>query len=278
LFTFFLLFIISSCQLEGDKLMNLDENFHYPLEVGNRWEYSTQNKFFNPRPDSIISVITEPSIYGQSEVTISKQQILDNSVNSYCFRQHLKQGDYPELYSEAYYNNQPEGLYLYAYRGTATILPRQAAKKIRFKNRTYNDIRQLVKELTDNRYFLPLSQTDSLNYEYPPLRVIAYPFKIGSEWIYRYYDPILISKKIDKSETLETPAGTFFTYRVQWFYDLDSNGKWDDGIHVNEYYSGIGLVKRSFLIQNVELTTKNLIDIGLIDYSEEYELINYKVK
>ncbi len=272
--------ILLSCQLEGDKLMKLDENFQYPLEVGNQWEYSTQIEFFNPRPDSVLSVIPETSISGQSIVTISKQQMLDNSVNSYCFRQRLKQGTEPEFYSESYYANQPDGLYLYAYRGSGMSMPRLAGGKILFKNRRYKDIRELLKQLTDSHYFVPLSANDFLNYEHPPLCVISYPFKIGSEWLYRSYNnPFLIVKRIDDSKVMETAAGTFFTYRVQWLYHMDSNGELDNDIHLADYYSGIGLVKRSIRIQNLMITTEESPqEIGLVDYSEEYELIDYQVK
>ena len=89
----------------------------------------------------------------------------------------------------------------------------------------------------------------------------------------------MIKKKIAESEVLETPAGTFFCYRIEWLYDINYDGRLDDDIHLADYYSAIGLVRRSIKIQDLVITDENSPDgIGVFDYSEEYQLINYQVK
>jgi len=166
-----------------------------------------------------------------------------------------------------------DGMYLYAYESPGTMFPKLGfTNKLRYKENSFGNIWSLRQFLLYPVISVSIP-IDSLNYEDPPLLVIKYPYKIGEQWPYRTNSELFrIDKKILEKDTVAVPLGNYDCYKIQYLYDFDLDNQWDDGIEIYDYIGQEGLLKRSILINNIQVIDENLQVTGLIDYKEESEI------
>jgi hypothetical protein len=242
--TILYIFIISSCGHDS-SLDPGDNDFTYPIRLGNHWEYQ---RTFNSYSDSSFwqydTVVTSTV-----EMKIISKEVFFDSVDVYLFQESLTETNRPTFESVTYYNNTENGLYFYAYRGPGYVIPKPIPTgKIVFKGIIFNSLQEITQTIS-----LALNKrenlADSLYFETPPIQSLKYPIEVNSQWTYRYpRNPWHIEKKIISKEPINVPAGNFECYKIQWLYDMDHNGEWDEEIIFYDYLSSKGLIKRSISI------------------------------
>ena len=274
----FAVILFPSCFGETNPT-EVQEGFtEYPLTVGNSWQYEQEAQYFNLRPDSIMGYLPATVRKYSSTVRIEKDVTLMDSIETHVIREEVYFGGSLERYAEKYYSNQSDGFFLHAYSGLSGILPKIGYHTLKFKNKTYKDMDHLLREITIKLQYPANSVLDSIYFEIPPLMVLPYPLQIGQSWNLRGTgDPFKIDKKVVDRETINCPAGRFVVDTIQWLYDFEGYGQWDEDIIYLDYYSSIGLVKRSIIIKNVAMVDQSGFAIGYVDYFEISELQTYAV-
>ncbi len=258
-----------------------DENhtFTFPLEVGNRWEYTREMRFFNFRPDTTANAFKD-TIYVFSEILeIVRTEKLPGPVDTYVF--HESEIEYDDIFeADTYYHEDETGIYMIAYDHAGTLALKPAGKEtIYFKGRYFNSVGEIITWIQDA---LPTAKTslDSLAYEYPWPVCLRYPLEVGSHWTYRdANNPFRIDKRVEGTEEINVPAGTFTCYRIQWLFDIDENEEWDDDVAITDYICSKGLVRRYTVFKGMVRTSESSPDsLGTFDSSEEYILTSFSLK
>jgi len=113
----------------------------------------------------------------------------------------------------------------------------------------------------------------------PPRRKIAYPLKVGEQWIYEDSPWSRIDKRVVGRTTIELSAGTFDCWEIQWthtFGDVDASSQ---TIEMTDYIADIGVVARYMRVNGLLWTGYGYPDShsGFVDYVEYYELEEYDV-
>jgi hypothetical protein len=122
---------------------------------------------------------------------------------------------------------------------------------------------------------LPLNKilADTIIFEDPPVLTLKYPITIGSQWTYRYdYHPWRIDKRVVGREDIHLNIGTFNCYHIQWLYDFDHDGNWDEDIWIDDYICEKGMIKRTFSFIGVYYSDENGNVLGSFDMTQEYRL------
>lgn len=278
-FTIFAALLFPCCFGEINPTEIPEDFLQYPLKLGNSWQYEREVKFINLRPDSVIGYLPDTAYQNSMSVTVPRKETLLGSIETYVIREETDMGGSLVTFGEQYYANQHKGFYLHAYKGMSSILPKNSNPTLKFKNKMYQNIDQLLMELDITWRFPANSAADSVIMEIPPLLILPYPLQMGQSWIYREAgNPFKIVKKVEGRETISTSAGRFVVDVIRWFYALDDSGQYDEDISLLDYYSAIGLVKRSISIRNLQLINQFNQVIGYFDYSEISELQYYMVK
>ncbi len=252
-------------------------DFVYPVQVGQVWQYSGSFYSFNMMPESL-SVCCFDSISSASTVEVTHGTRLGDTLSVYCFQETLVQEDMRTYQSWYYFNNRSDGLYCYAHGGTsARMQPRKALpsrNQLVFHGKPLDEIKRLMGSPLFS-LSSQMTETDSITtIEDPPVQSLRYPLTAGSEWLVKAVPEVLSIKKgvIDRVQ-IRVPAGFFTCARIQWLYDLGSDGSWDADIEVYDYVSQIGLVKRAAIYHNVDVVTFEYpLGIGTCDYADVWEL------
>jgi hypothetical protein len=117
---------------------------------------------------------------------------------------------------------------------------------------------------------LAYPQGDSLFVFQTPLRCLAYPLHVGLEWEYSGPEFILMHKRVVGTESVAAGGLTFQCYKIQWLYDFNGNGSWDDNIEAFDDVSSDGLIRRSSIQRDVVITGPDSPDpIGVVDLWDE---------
>jgi hypothetical protein len=186
---FILIFTIGiflSCDKNDNPItLDKDNDFYYPLKVGNQWEYNRTFTIFNFRPDTLSWDAFDDTTTSFLTMKIIRTETIHDSINTFVFRETILENG-TTIIDDSYYANLDSGLYFYAYHGGGLALPKVSqAEKIFFKGRYFNNVREITSYITDKTSKNDVL-VDSLIYEIPPLLSLEYPIKIGSQWTYRY--------------------------------------------------------------------------------------------
>jgi hypothetical protein len=252
------------------------QDFLYPLQQGNQWEYQKTFSYINIEPDSIDispdTVVVEAEVLGRENLPGIGETIpvLTHEKNNMQSPQGIN-----------YYTQSEKGLFIQAYlnAGGPIIFPKHLhLKPIVFKGRSYPNIETLTRIL---RAAIPINalNSDSAIVEDPAVQTLKYPLEVGTQWTYRdFFSPWKIDKRVIDKGSITTPAGSFDCYFILWQYDIDNSGVWDDDIEMVDYVSETGLVKRTLTLEGVFFTDpfgELLIQADVID---EYVLTAYAIK
>ncbi len=263
---------LSTCKKEDNPAgPGENESFVYPLQTGKKWEYKRTFTHFNFRPDSLQNIRKNDStITSTVAIRVVGKAMLRDSVQTILLRETLTDSTMMVV-DDSYYANLDDGLYFYAYHGPGYVIPKSAInRKIFFKGRYFNSIREITSFITKA---IPENHglADSIIYEIPPLQSLKYPLAKGSQWTYRQPGkPWHIDKKVQSFEKVTVDAGGFVCYKIQWLYDMDHNGHWDEDIVFYDYVSQCGLVKRSILFKDqIIYNGGSPQPMGKMDYRDE---------
>jgi len=252
----------------------INKDFVFPIAVGNQWDYDLSESIVLVDSGTVNDPLLKDTTYfGTVNMEIDRSQIIQDSINTFVFRQSTTANDNTFI-TESYYNELDSGMYYYANWGGGPVLPKSDQNhKLVFNNRVFNHLSELKQYLLHpNSQFK--SPVDSLNYKNPPLQYLKYPLETGSEWAYRNETPDLpfqFNKKIIAFENVTVPAGSYYCYKIQWIHDNFDN---INGILHYDYISEKGLVKSSFTIKGILFTDMNGDTLGVYDIIDELVLTN----
>lgn len=271
IFLSILLLSLLSCSNKDNPAGYNDNNFIYPIKIGNKWEYFREYSRFNFRPDTLdVSQVLDDTVTSTVIISIARKETIFDSIQTYVFHEILTEEGDQTFEDESYYNNLAGGLYLYAYRGAGWVIPKSnVSRKILFKGRYFNSIREVtsfIEKALPNKFAI----SDTLIYEIPPIQSIKYPLETGSQWIIRQSgNPWRMDKKVLGKETVKVPAGDFNCWKIQWLYDIDKNGEWDNDIIFYDYICSEGLICRYIFFKDMEWRGEYNELIGLFDGKDE---------
>jgi hypothetical protein len=235
-----ILFYLLSCSPDSEEN---NENAIIPLKIGNKWTYQ-RIFYFDSIPMSNTNINTITKI---DTLIIDS---LNDSIIAYKFESIYNDSSTTDTGAE-WYNIENEILYSYGYENAGIIfgLPRKRGNNtIYFKGKSFNSPIERTLFLLGYKQNYTTQCNSNTDITYDPVEVLHYPLEINNEWYYREEYPFPILKKVISKESITVEAGQFNCYKIKWFWDMDANGVWDDGIDGYEYISidGYGLIKRIF--------------------------------
>ena len=178
--------------------------------------------------------------------------------------------------SQAYIANLPDGLYQFDNDGISQIFPvkqlPQNSLSYKFAGNFYNSPADIVSAFAPGPG--PTPNEDGI------IRGLAYPLKLDSKWNAVLIDSTsFIDKKIVGWTEIKTAAGTFDCFKIQWIWTNINNPDWGENITGFDYVSAQGLVKRVFLIDDVDIVSYEYPDgIGTMDIEMAYELTELRLQ
>lgn len=261
-----LVLIIQSCKDSSNPGFQINENFVYPLKIGNKWNYHDSSIFTNPRPDSIQGLLND--YFYDVEVSVTKDTVLNSILVKEMFEKMVGMIETSESYG--YYANTQDGLIKYAYTSGGYLGLPKTNKSIQllFKGSYYSSITELIKAIEIKTANLK-SLYDSLYYFQPPRVIYKYPIVENTEWVFSGND-ILINKQYVGKTILQTNLGNMECYKIKWKYDFDNDGNWDEDFVVYEYVNSKGKLKVTYTFKDMVITSIEHPDgIGLVDVTFE---------
>lgn len=248
-------------------------HYVYPMNIGNRWIYSTEIIRTNFDPESM------ENEFGFSESStaicqVNGFQILRDSIETVVLGT-TEQTDQYQYISHHYYQSTNDGLFIIAYQsaGGAIVYPKNGQKaRLKFKSLHFRNMIELSNFM---QQAIPLRKTasDSIIFEIPPVQTLKYPLIEGSQWTYRYdFNPWRIDKTVVGKTTIYLDMGAFECYHIKWLYDWDQNNEWDEDFWIDDYIGDEGLLKRKVSIIGTIFTDEHGNDIGSCDTFMEYTL------
>jgi hypothetical protein len=266
------------CEKNENPFKPDSERFVYPIQIGYRWIYTRTLSYSNFRPftPKAQSVGDTTASYAVT-IEIARRETIHDSIETHVFQEVMTDENGQTFESETYYANLDSGLYLFAYYGPSQLIPKSGnGIRIDFKGMFFPFVHALVSSFT-SLFIGPAYLEDSLTYEIPPLRSIAYPLEIGSQWTYRYPgEPCRMDKKVVGRGMEVVPAGELQCFQIQWLLDMDRDGEWDDDILFYDYIADIGLIRRYILINDCVIIGEDDPEpIGVCDILEESVLTGF---
>lgn len=268
--------ILSNCTSHAPTGWKAEYNW-YPLSVGNLWSYRGFLQAVNLRPDSLEPrfPLTETRSYVEVESTTT----LPNDSVAYCLREEYND-DIQYLFwyiGFNYFKNQKDGLYHYAYYYDTPAPPYIAtlSPSIYFAGQYFRSLAEVSLWVRTQLHPRASSPDQVILYD-QPLKSIQYPLRLKSSWLYND-EPWTIEKIVVDRKKIEVSAGEFWCYQIQWLFDINGDGIWDEEIEFNDYVSDIGIVKRTIVYRDLIWIDEYGNEVGIFDLVEENSLSAYRV-
>lgn len=268
---------IMSCSEDNNEDDIYIEDFVYPLEIGNKWDYHYNYSYIITKSDGIIdSILCE----GVVEIEIIGTQILYDSISTYISKEYTNGTWYGGIGSEIdtiyvdeyeynkFIRNELDGLFQYA--SVFNGIDISIKHKIYPTNVYFNSIRE------DLLYTIKEETRNDTTYFDPPRQSLNYPLYVGLEWIFAQDEHFEISNKnkVTGKETIEVPAGSFDCYQIQYLIDLDGDGNWDDDLTHFNYVCEKGIIKETWISENQLILDENGHYFGTAYSNYDLQLIN----
>lgn len=267
----FSLLLLLNCTKDDDEF---DMDFKFPLKVGNSWTY---DYYVTVNYDSMAEANgCNDSIYYSKQTLdiISYERVSQDSIPVYNFFSTDSKSDL--CYCNSYYNNSGDSLICYGYfkPGDTGLDPKNTNHEINyiFHGRRFDDPKDILSWIDEGLTNQVYSKEDSIYYD--PVTVFKYPFELGNEWVYRQDYPFRMTKKVSGREFVDTEAGSFNCWKVEYVYydSLFENVSYYD--HISE----IGMVKRTWdELAATAIDEYNNI-LGTFTFKGERILTDYSVK
>jgi hypothetical protein len=266
----FPLILFNSC---SDRNSQEIENFKFPLQAGNLWEYKVElTEYYYS--DTTGNIVYQDTIHrtGKITLTVVEKTDRDSIENLYQLVSKAEISNIEHI-NTGYYKNLNDGLYLYeVYSLGINLLPKSISN-----NFHTNKSKQLLSAFSGFLLSDKIS-CDKMTSSADLQKILPYPIKLNRQWTITDSDSLKIDKKIIDKDTINTKSGNFDCYIVEYLYDLDYDGEWDDEISVLDYYSEKGLISRHFKSEkNVHVTIDNPEGIGFFDIEQVFMLTDYEI-
>jgi hypothetical protein len=242
----------------------------YPVRLHNWWEYSYTFWHENMVPADLELPIDD-SLMGFAQVGVA--EVLTGVDFPLTHRFHvLDHGPQMSCEEDDYYVALSHGLYLVDRTGPCTDVTPKLGSGVSYHwgGRVFHSVEELFGSLGDGP---ALAASDP--YEYLDYVCLQYPLHVGAKWTYLYMEsPTLrIDHRVVDWRRREVPAGSFDCFTIQWLWDLDADGVWDDLIEKYDYIAAEGLVKRTLRLRDVIIYDYHSpYPVGMADYVWEANL------
>ncbi len=238
----------------------------YPVAVNNRWEYRREVDVQEPRVSYYVVEVTgtDPAWAYQP---------------AFVFNERFAEFDLTGCDSgNAYYYHCDSGLYLLDIDASGGSLPVSASdgNAYRFKGRQYDSVDRLLTAVRTASLGGEVGRAGS-TVDVSPRLGLKYPIETGASWVCEDSDVRRLAKEVTDYEIIDVPSGRFGCFVVRWFYDMDVDGEYDDDIVYCDYIGEHGLVRRSIKLYGVEITDPLGHVIDVVDVTDEYELVAYRL-
>ena len=270
-FLIILPYLFISCSEEKSK--NID-NFRFPLQAGNLWEYKVEiTEYYYS--DTTGNIEYQDTIHRKGNITLTVVEKTDrDSIKNLYQLVSKAEISNSEHINTGYYKNLEDGLYLYEmYSLGINLLPKSSSNNFHI-----NKSKPMMGS------FSGFSLSDKINCDKMtspanPQKILPYPIKVNRQWTITDFDSLKIDKKITGIDTINTKSGNFDCYVVEYLYDIDFDGEWDNKISVLDYYNEKGLIRRHFKSKkNVHITIDNPEGIGFFDIEQNFTLTNFEIE
>lgn len=254
-----------------------EEQFVFPLQTGNSWDYIHTQKYTKANSDSA-SVLMPNADSTTVHMFIAGTKSFGDSALTYELRS-LEQTEFAYHKGLTYYRQLKTGLYSFAYKVGAGggILPKKnRPRTVRFQGKNYSSVHALSDAIFNQRVYAKTS-SDSVIIQNPAPLVYKYPFKTGGHWTFIENEDFMIAKIVSRKEVLELESGIFSCYKIDWLYDWDDNGEWDDDISLSDYVSKEGLVRRVLILRGMKFTDQQGQEIETVDFFNDYTLSKFDI-
>jgi len=281
--------LLSSCSEQSTQIRNGIPPLpisSYPMKIGNTWNYSRMFGTFNFRPIDSTASYTPDTVYGTGTVSVVGSATLPatwppsaDSIETTVFKTVETESGYPDtIIGHRYFSADSSGLYLHGYSGGGLYGPtaREGFAQYSFHGITSSSIRGLVDAILLEANYL---EADTIIREIPPLKTIQYPLTTGDQWTFRAAGSLFRIDKLVGQERYGPVNGMLFRYfEVNWLYDFDNDGAWDENIRVTDFISDKGLVKRTVELKDIIVTGPGGPDpIGLLDAKDEMVVTSLQI-
>jgi|GEM_PF-1884512 len=247
-----LIAIFYGCKDLGEGAGFLPPSKLYPAKLNNSWEYEVFDKIEYYNNSGQIDN-TEVFNWPNRIVTVTKT---GDSVGTYSNLMLFE--DYsihkPQTRHYTWYSNSDSGFYSIAYAGSpgessgVFIFPKINPNK---KYVTVDEFRRIASLKNGILPTLPMVFEDSIGYWNPPRKVLAYPLKNGQRWIELVY-PFYRERYINKSQIVNTQAGSFNCFVIEVDWDMSPKGIFNDYVNFEH-----GLIYREIIYDSVAIYDPN---------------------
>jgi hypothetical protein len=231
-------------------------NFAYPLRIGNSWVYKGEMLNFNYRTYVNGELVPEEredtlTIF-TSRVEITGRETIPNALQAFVLEETYTEPP-TTMTSYNYYNNTNRGLTFFAYRN---VFGNPHIPKLPADGNGISSLSR-ISHMPDFPIDLmmnlstPTAGDDELILEKPPILSLPKNLEEDTQWTYRHPgSPWRIDKRVLGKETIELPFGSHECYKIQWLFDIDNSGTWDDNIIFYDYIGNEGLLVRDIIFLN----------------------------
>lgn len=262
--------VLSGCSNNPAAPENPFENFRYPYQNGISWFYNNRTFFYNVRPDSIGIYVSDDTVSG-SGFSIYTGDTIINGVSSKLLRSEHVSPSHAHITLESFIQTDTGLISNFGGkngRSFGPYLPNSGIKFI-FGNKEFYNAKDILS------YYAYDINPDTGFVDTASVNCIKYPVIAGTEWHFRSLGGGLnLYKKYAGIVDVSTPLGVFKCMQVQRIFKNSSTP--DTNFVLNDFLSEKGIIKRDYIIKNIEVYNSNNQVIGYFDVKEEYmiQLIN----
>lgn len=246
----------------------VEDQFTYPLSVGNRWDYRRDYIEYMFTNSSRADTLTTVSGSDSCSISVVQNIVLRDSIATVqLIGQDYVNGDTSVgLY---FYQSRDTGLFEIAYQDPGLIvLPKPGGVGFLFTEPLMSQyFRKMIGlQIAD---LAKSAGANELYFEDPPVFVLKYPLEVGSQWIYRLENhPWRIDKAVIGDTTVQVSAGTFDCYKIRLSYEFSATN-----VIIDDYIAKEGLIRREILFEG---DISDMYGTALYcEWHEDYILMNY---
>nr|MDA3865568.1 hypothetical protein [Salinivirgaceae bacterium] len=214
---------------------------HFPLEVGNKWEYTRTLKDLVYSDETMTEITDTIDITEDFTIQVTKDTTLGDTLA-------LKKVVETPYGITTYKTNTVSGLKLYA-----------NSRKTKQERHNPTDI--LTYQLA--KLHQPTILKEDINFYQEPLLEYRYPMSIGTKWIYSDIDSpnqIKITKEVIGFENIVTAGRIFTCMKIRFTHEPES---FFDGLEMTEWVAQEGRIKEETKV-NAILVSATGEEIGYI--------------
>lgn len=240
---------------------------HFPIEVGNSWEYS--RTFSVVVYDTVNNDTTEHLIIDSLH---EEFEGIDTLAGWECYRLHRILYEENSTYHNTWWYAHPDTALLwiaYSHNGTPIISTESGGGiKFRFGEIVFDSPRELARYLYYKRNMRFMTLCSDTMYWSSPKKLFIYPLKVDKSWT-AMTDPWFENREVMAEESATVLAGTFSTLKMKITSDrMTEHDLWYNWI------SEEGIVKDSCRITGEAIDSVGTV-IGYLVCDDIYELIDF---